>query len=197
MGGGGSSHDGDVEERARSSSTFQEHAQTMRNTAPRERKCHPSLDPRGKTRECRDTEEHPATTPILVLNDLTESRGQDTEIIYAESPKFMRQTVRHAYATDAEFCMSGFGDTYSDIAPPTNGAIRIRKLGRQGYEKYMARERGRWYGPRVRTAGRLFRSLQDRTGLPQARGKRNSLLHHRRRILSISNQSGAEEGSRR
>ena len=115
--GGGAGYDGDVAARSRlSSREFFEHAEQMRRAPVRERKCHASLNPHGKIRECRDSEEHPTTSPIALVLDLTESRGEDTRIIFAKMPMFIGQIVRHAYTTHPEVCIAGVGDATCDKA---------------------------------------------------------------------------------
>jgi hypothetical protein len=82
-----------------------------------ERKCHVLLNPAGKCRECCDNADHPKTTPIAVLMDLTRSRGDDTKVIFGKMPMMIGQIKLHDYVTDPEICFVGVGDANSDRAP--------------------------------------------------------------------------------
>jgi hypothetical protein len=51
---------------------------------------HPSLNPKGvKTRECRDSEAHPVSIPIALLNDLTGSMMSVPITLQAKEPELM------------------------------------------------------------------------------------------------------------
>lgn len=95
-----------------------QHSHVVSQAPPEERKVHPTLDPRGVTRECRDLPgEHPDTTPIPVIFDLTDSRGQDTEIVCQKLPSMIGQIGLNGYVPDPELMFMGIGDATVDKAP--------------------------------------------------------------------------------
>lgn len=110
---GGGSYSGDVGERTRS--TRQE-VFTYRGEERQE--CHSDLNIKGKIRECRDCEEHPNTTPIVVAMDVTRSRGNDAKIIYGKLPMFIGQIIMKGYVSDPMISFAAIGDaTFGDQAP--------------------------------------------------------------------------------
>jgi hypothetical protein len=115
---GGGYYDGDVAERSRESSREHfVHTIEMLERPPEERECHQSLDPNGKDRECCDHPDHPNTTPIGVLMDLTRSRGDDAKVIFGKLPMMIGQIKLNNYVPDPEICFVGIGDATCDQAP--------------------------------------------------------------------------------
>lgn len=77
-----------------------------------------SMNPRvakNMMRECRDTEEHPNTVPIILALDVTGSMGQTA----IEISKKLNTIVKGVadQITDAEFMIMGLGDILYDNAP--------------------------------------------------------------------------------
>ena len=58
---------------------------------PERREVHELLNIRGKIRECCDSKEHPETTPIVIVMDVTRSRGEDAVVIYNKLPLLIGQ----------------------------------------------------------------------------------------------------------
>jgi hypothetical protein len=75
----------------------------------------PELDPKGVIRECRDSEEHPNTFPIILALDVTGSMGSAARNCAAKLNDIM--TNLYAKVTDVEFLMMGIGDLSYDQAP--------------------------------------------------------------------------------
>jgi hypothetical protein len=50
---------------------------------------HSELNILNCIRECRDSEEHPLSTPIVVGMDVTSSRGDDAKAIYEQVPSML------------------------------------------------------------------------------------------------------------
>lgn len=75
----------------------------------------PELDPMNVIRECRDSEEHPNTFPVILGLDLTGSMGQAA----VEVAKALNTIMTNLYdkITDIEFCIMGIGDLYCDRSP--------------------------------------------------------------------------------
>lgn len=75
----------------------------------------PELNPMNVIRECRDSEEHPNTLPVLLCTDVTGSMGQAA----VEVAKKLNTIMTNLYdkITDVEFCIMGIGDLYCDRGP--------------------------------------------------------------------------------
>ncbi len=97
-----------------SSRAFQHHVQ-VRNGG--EKKVHRDLNIHNKVRECRDSEEHPETTPIVIAMDVTESRGDDTLRIHEQLPSMLGSILVSGIASDPQVMTAGIGDANSDKAP--------------------------------------------------------------------------------
>ena len=80
-----------------------------------QRRLHPMLDPKNVVRECRDSEDHPATVPVILALDVTGSMGAAS----AEVAKKMNQVMLALYdrIKDVEFLVMGIGDLSYDRAP--------------------------------------------------------------------------------
>ena len=75
----------------------------------------PELDPKNVLRECRDSEEHPETFPIILALDVTGSMGEATRNCAAKLNDIM--TNLYGKVKDVEFLMMGIGDLSYDQAP--------------------------------------------------------------------------------
>lgn len=68
-------------------------------------------------RECRDSEEHPETTPIIIAFDVTGSMGMiPHKMITSLLPKLMNR-LKEIGVTDPELLFIAFGDHYCDFDP--------------------------------------------------------------------------------
>jgi hypothetical protein len=87
-------------------------------TAAKSRSCHKDLDPKGKIRECRDNEKDPEARALVVLSDVTRSRGKDVDVIYKKLPRLMGKNAQLGLFPGMTISMSAVGDaTAGDIAP--------------------------------------------------------------------------------
>jgi hypothetical protein len=76
----------------------------------------PALDPKGvKFRECRDSDEHPNTIPIILGLDVTGSMGSACAAVARQLDKII--TGLYADVKDVEFMVMGIGDFAYDRAP--------------------------------------------------------------------------------
>lgn len=75
----------------------------------------PALNPKGVIRECRDSEEHPNTFPIILGLDVTGSMGLATKRCASKLNDIM--TELYGKVKDIEFMMMGIGDLAYDRAP--------------------------------------------------------------------------------
>lgn len=111
-------YNGDVAERSRSTNTEHfAHTMTMASRPANERECHPSLDPKGKTRESCASAEHPNPTSIAIAMDLTRSRGEDAKVVFGKLPMMVGQIMTHRLAPHPQLCFMGVGDATCDRAP--------------------------------------------------------------------------------
>ena len=113
----------------------------------------PMLDPKGVVRECCDSDEHPATIPVILALDVTGSMGSAA----AEVAKKLNEIMTKLYdqVDDVEFMVMGIGDLAYDNAPVQasqyESDIRIAEQldkvyfegggGGNGFESYTAA----WY----------------------------------------------------
>lgn len=80
------------------------------------RQLDPALDPKGvKFRECRDSEEHPNTIPVILALDVTGSMGSACAAVARQLDKII--TKLYADVKDVEFMVMGIGDFAYDDAP--------------------------------------------------------------------------------
>ncbi|MCY1145355.1 hypothetical protein OWR29_45765 [Actinoplanes sp. Pm04-4] len=82
------------------------------------RKAHPALDPKGVAkRESRDSDEHPFSTPIAVLFDVTGSMGGVPRVLQTKLPQLLGLLTRKGYATDPHILFGAVGDATCDRVP--------------------------------------------------------------------------------
>ncbi len=79
------------------------------------RKLHPTLDPWNVMRECRDSEEHPETIPVILALDVTGSMGETCQMCAAQLNEIMTSLYKNV--KDVEFMVMGIGDLACDSAP--------------------------------------------------------------------------------
>lgn len=78
---------------------------------------HGSLDPKGKTRECLDTEAMPNVTPIAFAMDVTRSRGKDAQIVHSQLLPMLGAMYLSGSVNDPQLMFAAIGDAKSDRAP--------------------------------------------------------------------------------
>jgi hypothetical protein len=82
------------------------------------RKAHPALDPMNVgRRESRDSDEHPRSTPIAVLFDVTGSMGTVPRVLQTKLPQLLGLLTRKGYATDPHIMFGAIGDATCDRVP--------------------------------------------------------------------------------
>lgn len=68
-------------------------------------------------RECRDSDDHPLSIPIMIFVDVTGSMGQIPHyLIQHKFPQLMDTMLQHG-VNDAQICFGAIGDHYSDNVP--------------------------------------------------------------------------------
>lgn len=109
-------YEGDVAERQRSSNRWEEQ-RSQGDSGKRDRRgnvireVHASLNPKLKPRrECRDSAEHPATTPIALVLDATETRGKDVGEVFKRVPRIIGEICQHNIVPNPELSFSCYSD---------------------------------------------------------------------------------------
>lgn len=112
-----------------------------------------ALNPKGVVRECRDSDEHPNTIPIIIAADVTGSMGQAAKEVVSKLNVIITELYKKY--KDIQICVMGIGDLAYDNYPIQIGQfesdIRIAEQldkicfegggGGNGYESYTAA----WY----------------------------------------------------
>lgn len=81
-------------------------------------RAHPSLDPYAvRLRESRDSAEHPQSTPIVVLFDVTGSMGSVPRAMQQRLGRLHGLLVSKGYARDPQILFGGIGDADCDQVP--------------------------------------------------------------------------------
>lgn len=80
-------------------------------------KMNPEMSIVGKVRECRDSEEHPESLPIIIALDVTGFMGKvPHSLITGGFPEIMKKIMDEG-VLHPQVCFVGIGDQYSDRAP--------------------------------------------------------------------------------
>lgn len=83
-----------------------------------QRKIHESMDPRQMVvRQCRDSQDHPVTTPIIIALDVTGSMGIIPKHFIVEGLPNMVQTLIDAGVPGPQILFMAIGDHRTDSAP--------------------------------------------------------------------------------
>lgn len=110
MGSGSYSYQTDVTRKLHNSNFSREEVFSQRSI-------HADMKLCGQIRECRDSEEHPETLPIIIGLDVTGSMGMvPHKLVTADFPKIMKG-IMDAGIAHPQVCFVGIGDQYSDKAP--------------------------------------------------------------------------------
>jgi hypothetical protein len=98
-------------------STF-DYSDVLHASGPASWHAHPTLDPLGvKFRESRDSAEHPASTSIAVLFDVTGSMGHVPVVLQTKLPELLGLLLRKGYAPDPQILFGAIGDATCDRVP--------------------------------------------------------------------------------
>jgi len=82
-----------------------------------EQKVHEKLNPRGVTREARDSATHPNSVPVGFILDVTGSMSTVPVKVQKELPRLMDFLVDKGFVTDPQLLFGAVGDHRSDKAP--------------------------------------------------------------------------------
>lgn len=76
-----------------------------------------ALNPKGVTRACHDSAEHPNTVPVILALDVTGSMGSAAVKVAQKLNEIMTNIYANNLVKDIEFCVMGIGDLDYDRAP--------------------------------------------------------------------------------
>lgn len=74
-------------------------------------------DGRPHTRESRDSDEHPESTPIVIGFDETGSMGENPAILQRELKSLFGMLIRKDVVSDPQVAIAAYGDTHCDRVP--------------------------------------------------------------------------------
>jgi len=98
-------------------STF-DYSDSMHRSARSTWAVHKNLDPKGcKVRESRDSDEHPESTAIAVMFDVTGSMGAIPMTLQKKLPELLGLLLRKGYVTDPQILFGAIGDATCDRIP--------------------------------------------------------------------------------
>jgi hypothetical protein len=104
--------------RARTGSADFAYRASTKSRPASEWKAHPDLDPLDVgVRESRDSAEHPQSTPIVVMFDVTGSMGSVPVAMQKQLSKLHGLLLRKGYATDPQIMFGAIGDAETDYVP--------------------------------------------------------------------------------
>ena len=108
----------------------------------KEDRLHPMLNPKNVMRECRDTEEHPETIPVILALDVTGSMGPAATMCAGKLDEIM--TELYGEVKDVEFLMMGIGDLSCDEAPIQASQFVTCPAGKTWQERFISQRRCSW-----------------------------------------------------
>ena len=110
MGGGSYSYTRDTARKLSNSVLHQEEVFKQRTMSD-------EMNIKNKIRECRDSEEHPETLPIIIALDVTGSMGSiPRRLVTQDFPNIMKKIMDESVA-HPQVCFLGIGDHECDSAP--------------------------------------------------------------------------------
>ncbi len=98
---------------------------------------YPNLDPKGvNARESRDSAEHPNSTSITVMFDVTGSMGEIPVTLQNKLPELLGLLLRKGYATDPQIMFGAIGDATCDRVPLQVGQFESDNRMDENLEKF-------------------------------------------------------------
>lgn len=95
-----------------------DYSDAMHRANPNTWRVHNSLNPHGvKSRESRDSDEHPNSTSIVVMFDVTGSMGEVPVTMQKKLPELLGLLLRKGYAADPQILFGAIGDATCDRVP--------------------------------------------------------------------------------
>jgi hypothetical protein len=78
---------------------------------------HDQMNPRGVTRESRDSDQHPDSIAIGVVFDVTGSMGTVPRVLQTKLGALLRALIQHGYVEHPQILFGAVGDAYCDSVP--------------------------------------------------------------------------------
>jgi hypothetical protein len=101
-----------------SGKTTFDYSDTMHRRGRSSWRVHETLDPRNiKFRESRDSDEHPESTPIIVMFDVTGSMLEIPVVLQKKLPQLLGLLLRKGYVSDPQILFGAIGDATCDQVP--------------------------------------------------------------------------------
>jgi hypothetical protein len=95
-----------------------DYSDALHRSDPNAWRVHDTLNPFGvKSRESRDSVEHPDSTSIVVMFDVTGSMGQVPVTMQQKLPELLGLLLRKGYASDPQIMFGAIGDATCDRVP--------------------------------------------------------------------------------
>ena len=92
--------------------TYNDHVRSTGKVA-----VHDEMNPFGKVRESRDSDQHPASVAIGVVFDVTGSMGRVPRVLQTKLGSLMRLLIQKGYVEHPQVLFGAVGDAYSDRVP--------------------------------------------------------------------------------
>ncbi|MEZ4860570.1 MAG: hypothetical protein R3C14_04660 [Caldilineaceae bacterium] len=81
------------------------------------KRVHDQMNPRGVTRESRDSADHPNSVAVGVIFDVTGSMGSVPRMLQTKLGKLMRLLIQKGYLDHPQVLFGAVGDAYCDAVP--------------------------------------------------------------------------------
>ncbi len=78
---------------------------------------HGEMNPYGKTRESRDSQQHPDSVAIAVIFDVTGSMGRVPRVLQTKLGNLMRVLIDYGYVPHPQILFGAVGDAHCDAVP--------------------------------------------------------------------------------
>ena len=78
---------------------------------------HDQMNPRGVTRESRDSDQHPDSVAIGVIFDVTGSMGTVPRVLQTKLGALLRALIQKGYVEHPQILFGAVGDAYTDSVP--------------------------------------------------------------------------------
>lgn len=136
----------------------------------------PELDPKGAIRESRDSDEHPNSTPIIVLFDVTGSMGGVPRTVQTKLNQLYGLLLRKGYTTDPQILFGAIGDSETDRVPLQVGQFESDNRGDEQLRQIFLEGNGGGDGCEGYEIGAFFAARNVVTDAWEKRGKKGYLF---------------------
>ena len=178
-------------------STF-DYSDTLHHSGRSTWHVHATLNPHGVgSRESRDSAEHPASTAIAVMFDVTGSMGEVPVTLQKKLPELLGLLLRKGYVPDPQILFGAIGDATCDSVPLQVGQFESDNRMDENLENIFLEGGGG--GQRTESYELAMYFIARHTDIDcwNKRGQQRLPVHHRRRDGLPAGQEarGAEHSS--